>query len=211
MVARAPILLTGAPGAGKSRLAPALAAQLGLECVDLDARVAARAGMPVAALIQARGEPAFRALERELLEGILGLPAPCVVALGGGALVSTSLRRRALREAAVLRLDAPREVLLRRVVEGPPRPLVTSAKDPARALNELLDARDDGYAEAHLSLRSDGGDVAALAREAARALSAPLPLVVPSARGATACTSARCETLRPRGRGSSRGRRGCSA
>lgn len=179
MTVRAPILLTGAPGAGKSRLAPALAARLGVECLDLDARVEARAGMSVSALIRARGEPAFRALERELLEGILDAGAPCVVALGGGALVSTSLRRRALREAAVLRLDAPREVLLRRIVEGAPRPLVTSARDPARALHELLDARDDGYAEAHLSLRSDGGDVAELAHEAAGFLSAPLPLVAP--------------------------------
>ncbi|MFO0625408.1 MAG: 3-dehydroquinate synthase [Polyangiales bacterium] len=171
--------MNGPPGAGKSTLAPALAARLGVTSVDLDALVAARAGMSAGALIAARGEPALRALEAELLDGLLRTDAACVVALGGGALTSSSLRRRALREARVLALHASPETLLARIAAGAPRPLVTASRDPARALRELLEARAEGYAEAHRTLSSEAHDVAALAAEAAAWASAPAPMVVP--------------------------------
>lgn len=173
------ILVNGPPGAGKSTLAPALAARLGVPRVDLDALVAARAGMSAGALLAARGEPALRALEAELLEGLLHSGAACVVALGGGALTSASLRRRALREARVITLQAPAEALLARIIAGEPRPLVTGARDPERALRELLAARAEGYAEAHLTLSSAGPGVEALAAEAASWAAEPAPLVVP--------------------------------
>lgn len=173
------ILLSGPPGAGKSTLAPALAARLNLTCVDLDALVASRAGMSAGALLAARGEPALRALEAELLEGLLRGGAACVVALGGGALTSPGLRRRALREARVITLRAPEETLLARILGGAPRPLVTGARDPARALHELLEARAEGYAEAHLTLSSATDDVETLAAAAAAWAAGPAPLVVP--------------------------------
>jgi shikimate kinase/3-dehydroquinate synthase len=173
------ILVNGPPGAGKSALAPALAVRLGVPRLDLDAMVAARAGMSAGALLAARGEPALRALEAELLEGVLRNAAACVVAVGGGALTSSSLRRRALREARVLTLDAPAETLLARITAGEPRPLVTGARDPARALRDLLDARAEGYAEAHLTLSSASRGVEALAQEAAAWAAEPAAMVVP--------------------------------
>lgn len=173
------ILVNGPPGAGKSALAPALATRLGATSLDLDALVAARAGMSAGALLAARGEPALRALEAELLEGLLHRDAACVVAVGGGALTSASLRRRALRAARVIALHAPAETLLARIAAGEPRPLVTAARDPARALRELLDARSEGYAEAHLTLSSATRGVEALAAEAAAWAAEPAALVVP--------------------------------
>jgi shikimate kinase/3-dehydroquinate synthase len=173
------ILLSGPPGAGKSTLAPALAARLGVPSLDLDALVAARAGMGAGALLAARGEPALRALEAELLDELLRADAACVVALGGGALTSPALRRRALREARVLALDAPAEALLARISVGAPRPLVTATRDPARSLGELLDARAEGYAEAHLTLSTATLGVEALATIAAAWAAEPASLVVP--------------------------------
>lgn len=172
-------MLNGPPGAGKSAVAPALAARLGVERVDLDELVAARVGMPVAELIRREGEAAFRQHERELLGALLDARAPVVIAVGGGALTSTALRRRALREATVVSLDAPAEDLLARIRAGAPRPLVTAWRDPMAALRELLEARAEGYAEAHLRLGTASVAVEQTAAAIAARVAGDAPVVVP--------------------------------
>lgn len=59
------IVLIGMPGSGKSSVGMALAALTGREAVDIDQRIAARAGCSIPALFAQGGEAAFRALERE--------------------------------------------------------------------------------------------------------------------------------------------------
>lgn len=172
-------MLNGPPGAGKSAVAPRLAERLGVEAVDLDALVAARAGMPVPELIRREGEVAFRQVERELLAALLDARAPAVIAVGGGALTAAAPRRRALREATVVTLDAPPVELLARIRAGEPRPLVTAWSDPMTALAELLDLRAGGYAEAHYRVSTAGASADDIAAEIAAKVSSPTPLVVP--------------------------------
>ena len=50
------IALIGLPGAGKSVVAPLLAARLGVAHVDLDERIERDEGVAVADLIRSRGE-----------------------------------------------------------------------------------------------------------------------------------------------------------
>ena len=76
--------LVGMMGAGKSTLGPALALALGRPFVDADAALERAAGATIAELFATKGEPAFRRLERELMEELAGSDA--VVALGGGAI-----------------------------------------------------------------------------------------------------------------------------
>jgi shikimate kinase len=71
-------------GCGKSTVGRALAAALGWELVDLDARVEARTGLTVREVFERHGEPLFRDLEHEELQVALALSAPAVVATGGG-------------------------------------------------------------------------------------------------------------------------------
>ncbi|MBU3675435.1 MAG: hypothetical protein FGM34_10390, partial [Solirubrobacteraceae bacterium] len=85
------IVLTGFMGAGKSTLAEALAAQLGLPWSDSDIEVENREGAPVEEIFAGSGEEAFRAAEAEVVTGLLRLP-PQVIALGGGALADPTVR-----------------------------------------------------------------------------------------------------------------------
>jgi shikimate kinase len=78
------VFLTGFMGSGKSTVGRALATALRWELVDLDARVEARTGMTVREIFERQGEAAFRELEHDELLAALAVPAPAVVATGGG-------------------------------------------------------------------------------------------------------------------------------
>jgi len=60
----APVVLIGAPGAGKTTVGAALAARLGVTFTDTDVIVEAMAGKPVSDIFITDGEPEFRRLER---------------------------------------------------------------------------------------------------------------------------------------------------
>jgi shikimate kinase len=78
------IVLVGFMGAGKTTVGTLLAARLGLPFTDSDQVIEQRAGRPVRQIFAEDGEPAFRALEHEVIAGLLDGP-PMVLALGGGA------------------------------------------------------------------------------------------------------------------------------
>lgn len=59
------LVLIGMPGCGKSAVGAALARLTGREAIDLDARIAARAGRSIPEIFASDGEAAFRVLERE--------------------------------------------------------------------------------------------------------------------------------------------------
>ena len=78
------IVLVGFMGAGKSTVGRLLADRLGLPFTDSDQVIEQRAGRPVRRIFAEDGEPAFRALEHQVIAEILDGP-PVVLALGGGA------------------------------------------------------------------------------------------------------------------------------
>jgi 3-dehydroquinate synthase len=140
------IVLSGPPGSGKSTVGPRLAERLAWPYIDLDRAVEARAGCSVEEVFEREGELAFRALERSAFEEALRT-SPVVIAAGGGALVDRAWRRWVLERAAVVGLTAPIDVLAARLSVPPVRPLL--AGDLRRALERLLDHRQDAYPEVH--------------------------------------------------------------
>jgi shikimate kinase/3-dehydroquinate synthase len=116
------LVLIGFMGAGKTTAALALGADRGLRVVDVDQLIEARAGSPIPEIFARDGEPAFRALEEEVVCELLGSARNGdVVALSGGA-ISSERVRRALAEHVVLWLDVDVELAWRRVGGGQ-RPL----------------------------------------------------------------------------------------
>lgn len=167
------IALIGLSGAGKSEVAPLLAARLGLDAVDLDARVERAAGMSVAALLETKGEAAFRALETEALrETLRGMERGrgAVLALGAGILGSEENRSLLRERAFVAWLRVAPETAARRI-GGPgaeARPLVRGA--PERKLRELLEARREAYrAAADVVIDTEGRTPAEVAEAVAAA------------------------------------------
>ncbi len=122
------LALTGFMGCGKSTVARLLAKQIGWIYSDLDKRIIARAGMSIPAIFSQLGEPAFRQIEHEELERILGEVAatskPTVVSLGGGT-TAQSANTELLQKAGCLTvwLHCPVEELMQRCSHITDRPL----------------------------------------------------------------------------------------
>jgi shikimate kinase len=127
------LVLIGLPAAGKSTVAAALAARLGVPCLDSDAWVERAAGQPVAAIFAEQGEAAFRRLEAEAVAAVLAVP-DAVVALGGGAVLDPA-NRRALAGHEVVWLDVTVTTATRRAGLTGLRPLLLG--DVRRRLEAL--------------------------------------------------------------------------
>jgi shikimate kinase len=154
------LALTGMMGSGKSTVARELGRLLGRRVVDTDAEVERRAGRTVAGLFEERGEPAFRALEREVVRGIAG---PVVVALGGGAFCDPGNAEHLIRVGRVIFLDVSPAAAARRLGEGQGRPL-------AAQWERLLRSRLPLYRRAHLTVPVDDLSADAVARRIAALL-----------------------------------------
>ena len=138
------VALVGFMGAGKSAVGRELAAALGIPCVDTDDLIVASAG-PIAAIFAERGEAGFRALEAAVVTAAISAAAdsPCVLALGGGAVLSAAVREAVKTLPHVIWLAAPSEELWARVAgEGPHvRPLAADEQ----SFKQLLAGREPLY------------------------------------------------------------------
>lgn len=146
------IVLVGLMGVGKSSVGRRLARRLGLPFVDSDEAIEEAAGRKVAEIFESYGEPAFRDVERRVIQRLIG-GEPKVIATGGGAFVDPETRALVLERCIAIWLDADVETLAGRVARRNHRPLLRD-RDPAEVLAELAELRNPIYAEAHLRVES---------------------------------------------------------
>jgi len=144
------IYLVGFMGAGKTTVARALARRLGWKIFDVDDAIEKREHQSVAALFAKRGEPYFRAVERDILLEQVGV-RHLVVATGGGTFVDPQNRAVINADGVSVWLDVPFERLVARVPADGRRPL---AADRA-AFEQLFLARRAAYE--HAAHRIDAG------------------------------------------------------
>ena len=116
------IVLVGFMGAGKTTVGRLLAAALGVPFTDSDQVIEDRAGKPIRQVFADDGEPAFRALEHQVIADLLNGP-DIVLALGGGA-VEHALTRKLLAEAPVAFLRVSYAEALSRVGGDGGRPML---------------------------------------------------------------------------------------
>lgn len=162
------LYLVGMMGAGKSTVGRPLAQALGYRFVDLDSVLEQTAACSIPQIFAEEGEEGFRALETAVLDQLAGWHS-CVVATGGGV-VTRPVNWGHLQQGVVIWLDAPEDLLLKRLQADPtPRPLLDDP-DPASRLGHLLAVRRPLYAQADLHVRQQGDPPEAVAGEILRAL-----------------------------------------
>ncbi len=155
------IYLVGFMGCGKSKVGSALADELGWSFYDLDDEVEKAAGTTITEIFDQQGEAAFRTLETEVLKKRVynvRTGRPQVVALGGGTFTIQENYELASNHGVTIWLDAPLEVIERRIASETHRPL---ARDPVR-LQALYADRRDAYTRADYRIATDDHDPAAI-------------------------------------------------
>lgn len=158
------LVLTGFMGTGKSSVGRLVAVRLGRELVDMDERLAERAGMSVAQIFAEQGEPAFREMENTLCREL----APrenLVIATGGGTLVNP-VNRAALAASVVICLDAGADEILKRLDAATDRPLLTG--DRRVRVEKLLAERTGAYAAIAQHVATNARTLDDVAREVLR-------------------------------------------
>ena len=151
------LYLVGFMAAGKSSLARELGRRLDWQVEDVDERIEALERRPIAAIFAADGEAYFRAVEREVVQGLLP-PRHVVVATGGGTFVDPDLRALIRADGAVFWIDAPLGQIIDRLPRDGSRPLAANRLQ----LESLYESRRFAYAQAHVRLdasRASVGDL----------------------------------------------------
>jgi shikimate kinase len=154
------IYLVGFMGCGKSTVGRALADELGWSFFDLDDEIESGAGSTISEIFDRQGEEIFRALEASALAQrvrAVQFGHPQVIALGGGALMSDKNFELVSNHGIVVWLDAPFELIEKRVAAESHRPL---ARDP-RKLRELFEIRSPRYALADYRVEAPEEEAAA--------------------------------------------------
>lgn len=141
------VTLIGYRGAGKSTVAPLLAARLGCDWIDADVELERRAGRTIREIFATDGEPEFRRLERELLAELLRSER-LVLAAGGGAVLDPQTRAAMRAAGPVVWLQADVETIARRLsadaTTAARRPNLTAAGG-VDEIRELLARREPLY------------------------------------------------------------------
>jgi shikimate kinase len=147
------LALIGFMGTGKTSVGRLVAEQLHFEFLDTDDLIQTRTGRSIADIFTKDGEPAFRALERQVV-GELTARRQTVIATGGGLPAEpanlTSLKTHAL----VACLWASKEKIWERVRNQSHRPLLHDS-DPKRKIRELLELRAPFYQQADVLINTD--------------------------------------------------------
>jgi shikimate kinase len=156
-------------GAGKSTIGRQVAKRLDRPFYDCDKEIEARTGVDISTIFDYESEAGFRDRETAMLDELTRKEG-IVLATGGGAILRPENRRMLHERGLVIYLSAAVETQVERTRHDQGRPLLHGT-DPHLKLNELMAIRDPLYREAaHVTLKTDGQSVKAVARRIAQLL-----------------------------------------
>lgn len=143
------VYLIGMMGSGKSTVGKELAQKLNYRFFDTDVLIEQVAQKTINEIFTQDSESAFRQMETQILAE-LSSNLRLAIATGGGIVLKRE-NWSYLHHGLIVWLDAPIEVLLARLAADNTRPLLQNP-DPAGTLQQLLNQRQELYAQADLRI-----------------------------------------------------------
>lgn len=137
------IYLIGLMGAGKTTVGRHLAKVLHAPFYDSDKAIEAQTGVDISTIFEYEGEAGFRLREQQVIQELTQIQG-CVLATGGGSILS-DLNRRVLKENGfVVYLQCSVEKILQRTKKDIQRPLLNT-DNPRKRIETLLSEREAFY------------------------------------------------------------------
>ena len=158
------IFLIGFMGAGKSTVARAMKKHYGMRLIEMDEQIEYQEKMSVPKIFEVHGEPYFRKLETDLLEG-LSSQENTVVSCGGGVPMRACNVEAMRKSGKVIYLRTSPQQIYERVKTSHNRPLLEGNMN-VEYISKLLSQRLPKYLEAADAVVStDGKSVEDICKE----------------------------------------------
>ena len=161
------IVLIGMPGSGKTTIGATLAVNLGYQLIDTDWLVMDAYGKSLPALIAEAGVDGFLRYEGLVGEGLAC--ERCVIATGGSMVFSDGAMRNMRNLGTVVWLDAPMDVLKRRIAAGSDRGIAAEAGVTVEQLDAVRRPLYARYADIRVQSVGTKRDIAAQIEQLVRA------------------------------------------
>ena len=145
------LVLTGMMGVGKSTIGKKLAKKLKLKFIDIDQIIELKEKSTIREIFDKKGENYFRKIEKNItLEKLK--ENNLVIALGGGAFINSSIRRKIKEYCISFWLDLKIEAILVRLKNVTKRPLLD--KDQLeQSINKIYSERKKIYNESNFRIK----------------------------------------------------------
>jgi shikimate kinase len=163
------IILTGYRATGKTIIGKALAKRLNMEFIDTDDVIEAREGRKIRDIFTQDGWQYFRRVERKVVRQLAKLDDK-IIAVGGGTFMYKD-NLRLTKNAKVILLIAPIEVLSERIRNDFDRPPLTKSQSSVQEISEVWNRRKERYYQvADIVVDTADGDVERVVEEIVKKL-----------------------------------------
>jgi shikimate kinase len=144
------IVLIGFMGVGKTSTGKLLAAKLGLNFIDLDAKIEADNKKTIAEIFAEGGEEYFRDKETAAVAEAAKWSST-VISTGGGVVIREKNMELLRKNGRIIALTAPLDVIVERTGRNDDRPLLKE-ENRRKAAEKLLKSREELYKNADYSI-----------------------------------------------------------
>lgn len=148
-------------GSGKTHIGPLLAEKLGYDFFDLDRCIEQEKGLTIPEIFEREGEPAFRQIERKMLEAMIDRKGDIVVSTGGGAPCFLNNMDLMNENGETIFLDPPIPVIVERIVSDiDKRPVLKGLTKETLYdfVEKLLEKRKVFYEQAKLHIKETAAE-----------------------------------------------------
>lgn len=145
------ISLVGLMGVGKSSVASNLCTISNYSNIDSDHIITKQENQSINEIFANHGEPYFRNIEEQTIEGIIAKHDNIILSTGGGSFVNNHTAQLLLDKSYVVWLDCDISTIVKRLKDDNSRPLLNGANIEEK-LKTLKKDREQSYKQAHLTI-----------------------------------------------------------